>query len=153
MPLGWMIDTLGRPTTDPEEFFSDPKGSLLPFGESMAHKGYGLALAVDVLAGILGRAGFVRAPLPPYANGVLCIVIDIVHFLSLEEFTTEVQDLLRYVKSCPTRTGVREILYPGEQAARTRQLRGREGIDVDAETWSQLQAIARARGIQVPDGV
>jgi len=153
MPRGWMIDALGRPTTDPEAFFRDPKGNLLPFGESMAHKGYGLALAVEVLAGILGRAGFVRAPLPPYANGVFSIVIDIAHFLSLEEFAAEVQDLLRYVKGCPTRSGVREILYPGEQAARTRQLRGREGIDVDAETWTQLQAIAQARGIQVPDGV
>ena len=150
MPLGWMIDALGQPTTDPERFFREPPGSLLPLGESAAHKGYGLALAVEALAGILGRAGYARTPLPPYNNGIFSIVVDIARFLPLTEFTAEVRDLIRYLKTCPRRPGVDEILYPGEQATRTRQLRLHRGIDLDAETWSCLQAIAHERGIQVP---
>lgn len=150
MPLGWMMDALGQPTADPDDFFREPKGSLLPLGESAAHKGYGLAIAVEVLAGILGRAGYAREPLPPYNNGIFIIVVDIARFLPLEEFTGEVRDLVRYLKSCPRQSGVSAILYPGEQAARTRHFRLHDGIDLDAETWSRLQAIAHDRGIQVP---
>lgn len=150
MPLGWMIDVLGQPVTDPEHFFSQPQENLLPLGGSAAHKGYGLAVAVEVLAGILGRAGYSRAPLPPYNNGIFILVLDIARFLPLAEFTAEVRDLVRYVKSCPAQSGFSEIVYPGEQTARTRERRLREGIDLDAETWGRLQAIAHARGIQVP---
>ncbi|MBI3328269.1 MAG: Ldh family oxidoreductase [Nitrospinae bacterium] len=153
MPLGWMIDALGRLTTDPEQFFSQPPGSLLPLGESAAHKGYGLAVAVEVLAGIIGRAGYAQTPLPPYNNGIFLLALDIARFLPLEEFTAQVQDLLRYIKSCPRQSGIREILYPGEQAARTRDLRSREGIDLDSETWSRLRAIAQERDIPVPKDV
>ncbi len=152
MPLGWMIDALGQPTTDPEQFFRQPAGSLLPFGEGAAHKGYGLGIAVEVLAGILGRAGYARDPVPPYNNGLLIVVVDIARFLPLEEFAAEVRDLIRYAKSCPRQSGVVEILYPGEQAARTRRRRLREGIDLEAETWTRLCAIAHDRGVQVPEG-
>ena len=80
MPLGWMIDALGQGTTDDEAFFRHT-GSLLPLGESVGYKGYGLGLAVDVLAGILGRAGHSRQQLPPYNNGLFVIVADIERFL------------------------------------------------------------------------
>jgi LDH2 family malate/lactate/ureidoglycolate dehydrogenase len=152
MPLGWMIDRLGHPTTDPEDF-SRETGNLLPLGGDAGHKGYGLAIAVEVLAGILGKAGYARVPMPPYNNGLFTVVVDIAHFLPLVEFTAEVQDLIGYVKSCPRQPGAAEIFYPGEQAARTRQRRLREGIEVDPETWRRLQVIAQERGIRVPKSV
>lgn len=151
LPLGWMVDSLGRATTDPEDFFRHT-GSLLPLGGEVGYKGYGLALAVDVLAGILGRAGHSRTPVPPYNNGLFMIVIDIERFLDLAEFTVEVQHLATYVKSCPPISGVDEIVYPGERAAQVRQHRLKHGIDVDPETWRRLQILGRERGIQVPDG-
>jgi hydroxycarboxylate dehydrogenase B len=151
LPLGWMIDRLGRPTTDPEDFFRQT-GNLLPLGGDTGHKGYGLAIAVEVLAGILGGAGYARVPMPPYNNSLFIVVVDIAHFLPLEEFTAEVRDLIGYIKSCPRRPGVAEILYPGEQGACIRQRRLRDGIEVDSETWSRLQAIAQERGIPVPEG-
>ena len=151
MPLGWMLDALGHPTTDPEDFFPPRQGNLLPLGGEAGHKGYGLGVAVEVLAGILGRAGFARAPVPSYANGVFIVVIDISRFLSPEEFVAEVQELIRYVRSCPRRPGVAEILYPGQQAARLRQARLHAGIELDGETWARLRAVAEERGIQVPE--
>jgi LDH2 family malate/lactate/ureidoglycolate dehydrogenase len=152
LPLGWMIDVLGRATTDPEDFFR-MAGSLLPLGGDRAHKGYGLGLVVEVLAGILGRAGHARAPIPSYNNGFFAIVIDIGRFLPLEQFTAEVRSLIAYIKSCPRDSGVDEIIYPGERAAHTRRYRRRHGIEVDLETWRRLQAIAQERGIQVPGSV
>jgi LDH2 family malate/lactate/ureidoglycolate dehydrogenase len=152
MPLGWMIDSLGRAITDPEDFFRKT-GNLLPLGEDVGHKGYGLALAVDILAGILGRAGHSRTSIAPYNNGLFIIVLDIGRFLALDEFTAEVQQLIAYIKSCPPASGVDEIVYPGERAARTRRYRLRHGIDIDPETWSRLRDIARERGIQVLESV
>jgi LDH2 family malate/lactate/ureidoglycolate dehydrogenase len=152
MPLGWMIDILGRATSYPEDF-SRQLGNLLPLGGDVGHKGYGLGLAVEVLAGILGRAGHSRAPIPPYNNGLFIIVVNIGRFLDLAEFTAEVRQLIAYVKSAPPAAGMAEILYPGERAARRRRDRLRHGIDVAPETWHRLQDLARARGIQVPDSV
>jgi LDH2 family malate/lactate/ureidoglycolate dehydrogenase len=149
LPLGWMIDALGRPTTDPGDFFRKT-GNLLPLGGEAGHKGYGLAIAVEVLAGILGRAGYSRVPVPAYNNGLFTIVIDISRFLSVEDFTAEVRALIDYLKSCPRSPGTSEILYPGEQAARTRQRRLLEGIEIDAETWRHLQVVAQERNVQVP---
>jgi hydroxycarboxylate dehydrogenase B len=150
LPLGWMIDALGQAMTDPEGFFRKT-GNLLPLGEDVGHKGYGLALAVDVLAGILGRAGHSQAEMPPYNNGVFVIAIDISRFLPLENFTAEVRDLITYIKNCPLGIGVEEIVYPGERAARTRRYRERHGIEIDSETWRRLQAVAAVCGLQVPD--
>jgi hydroxycarboxylate dehydrogenase B len=152
MPLGWMIDAFGQPTTDPEDFFRET-GNLLPLGGDVGHKGYGLGVAVDVLAGILGRAGYSRAQIPLYNNGLFMIVLDIDRFLPLEEFTTEVRRLIAYIKSCPHASGVDEIVYPGERAARTRRYRQGHGIEIDAETWRLLHALAQAYGIQVPESV
>jgi LDH2 family malate/lactate/ureidoglycolate dehydrogenase len=152
MPLGWMIDALGQATTDPEDFFRTT-GSLLPLGGSVGHKGYGLGLAVDVLAGILGRAGHSRREIPPYSNGLFITVVDIGRFLPLEEFTAEVRSLIAHIKSCPCASGVDEIVYPGERAARIRRYRRRHGIAIDPETWLALGTIAQERGIQVPDSV
>jgi LDH2 family malate/lactate/ureidoglycolate dehydrogenase len=150
MPLGWMIDVLGRATSDPEDFFRQT-GHLLPLGGDVGYKGYGLGLAVDILAGILGRAGHSRTPMPPYNNGLFIIVVDIGRFLDLAEFTAEVRQLIAYIKSSPPTSGVSEILYPGERAARTRRDRLRHGIDLDPETWHRLQTLAWTRNIQVPD--
>jgi LDH2 family malate/lactate/ureidoglycolate dehydrogenase len=117
-PLGWMIDTLGQATTDPEDFFRQT-GSLLPLGGDVGYKGYGLGLAVDVLAGILGRAGYPRASIPPYNNGLFVMVVDIGHFLSLEEFTAEVRSLIAYIKSCRRDSGVDEIVCRGASSLYT----------------------------------
>jgi uncharacterized oxidoreductase len=152
MPLGWMIDVVGRATTDPEEFVRST-GNLLPLGGTVGHKGYGLGLAVDILAGILGRAGHSRAPIPAYANGAFIIVIDIGRFLPLREFSADVGRLTEYIKSCPRASGVDEIVYPGERAARMRRYRQRHGIAIGSATWRGLQSIAQERGIQVPAGV
>jgi uncharacterized oxidoreductase len=152
VPLGWMIDTLGQATIDPEDFFRQT-GNLLPLGGDAGHKGYGLALAVEVLAGVLGRAGYSRASPSPYNNGLFIVVVDIERFLAVEEFTAEVQQLLAYVKSCPPASKVGEIVYPGERAARIRRDRLRLGIDIDPQTWNCLQNMARERGIRVPNSV
>jgi LDH2 family malate/lactate/ureidoglycolate dehydrogenase len=101
----------------------------------------------------LGRAGYPRAQIPAYNNGLFVTVVDIKRFLALEEFTAGVRHLIAYIKSCPPAAGVSEIVYPGERAAQTRRYRQEHGIDVDLETCHLIRTIARKYDIQVPDSV
>ena len=60
---GALLDHAGQPTTDPSVMYSEPRGVVLPFGE---HKGSGLALVCELLAGaIVGSASVTYANAAP----------------------------------------------------------------------------------------
>lgn len=145
-PPGVMLDGAGRPSTDPEDYYGDPPGSLLPFGE---HKGFGLGLAVDILGGILSGAGRARPGRGPVRNGVLMVCLDVEHFMPAAQFHAEVADLFAFVRSAPLAQGATEILIPGEPEERTERHRSEQGIPIEEETWRQIQDCARERGLLV----
>ena len=147
IPLGWVLDAEGRPTTDPNALYGNPPGTILPAG---GHKGYCLALMIEVLGGVLARGGYSTENPGPLRNGVCMIVIDIARFVLPESFRSEVDDLLRYLKSCPTVPGNDTILTPGEPEAIVEKERGRSGIFVEDQTWHQIQEIGRDLGVKVP---
>jgi uncharacterized oxidoreductase len=147
MPLGWVLDPDGNPTTDPNQLYGTPPGSILPAG---GHKGYCLALMVDVLGGILARAGYSRPNPGPIHNGIFMVVVDIARFVAPETFRSEVDDLVAYLKSSPTVPGVAEILTPGEPELRTEAERRQAGIFVEEQTWGQIADIAREFKLAVP---
>jgi uncharacterized oxidoreductase len=148
-PDGWLLDKQGNPTTDPNALYQSPRGAILPFGGSAGHKGYGLALVVEILAGIVARAGYARPGAARFSNGTFIIAIDISAFLDPGQFRTEVDDLLQYVKSAPKASGVEAILYPGEPEDQERQRREQDGIPLDDETWQQIRTLAQDLGITV----
>ena len=57
VPDGWLLDAEGQPTNDPHTLYADPPGTILPLGGSLGHKGYGLNVGVELLAGALAGAG------------------------------------------------------------------------------------------------
>jgi len=144
VPPGWLMDAEGRPTTDPEELYRTPRGTLLPMG---GHKGYTLALMVEILAGILSGAGHVREEPGPDFQGLLIIVLDIAHFLPPAEFRAEVDALTQYLKSSALAPGFSQIMTPGEGEVLTERERATKGIFVEEDTWSQI--VATARGLRV----
>ncbi len=146
-PAGWMLDGEGRPSRDPQKYYSTPKGSLLPAGE---HKGYGLGLVVEILGGILSGTGAARAGEGPVRNGTLMMVIDVQRFLPLESFLTQVEDLFTYVKSAPLAENSKGILIPGEPEARTEADRRANGIYIEDETWAQIEAAERGKAAPTP---
>jgi len=148
-PEGWLLDNQGRPTTDPQAFYQEPRGAILPLGGRAGHKGFGLALVVEILSGILARAGYAREDTDRFSTGTFIAVIDISAFVDPAEFRTETDALLHYLKSSPTAPGVGAILYPGEPEVGEQQTREREGIPVEAETWQQLQLLAQELGIEI----
>jgi LDH2 family malate/lactate/ureidoglycolate dehydrogenase len=149
-PEGWLLDHQGRPTTDPNALYREPRGAMLPLGGSAGHKGFGLAMVVEILSGILARGGYARQDANRFSNGTFIVVIEIGAFVEPGEFRAEIEDLLAYVKSAPTAPGVEAIMYPGEPEAIVQQQREREGIPLDDETWRQITTLAQELGIAIP---
>ena len=141
---GIMLDGRGQPSTDPREYYTDPPGSLITAGQ---HKGYGLALAVEILGGILSGTGAAREGKGPVANGVLMLCIDPGRFLPAADFHAQVGALFGFVRSAPLAAGAEEILIPGEPEARTSRERRDGGVPIDDETWRQIKECAVEVGV------
>lgn len=140
VPENCIIDSAGRPTTDPKAFYADPPGSILPIA---GHKGYGLAVLCEVLAGALTGGGCSNpANAGRLANGMLSIILDPSVFQSDAAFAAEIERFIEWVKSSATPRAGGEILMPGEIEERTREARIRDGIEIDPTTWSQIMETA-----------
>ena len=127
---GIAFDPDGEPTTSADAAL---KGSVRPFG---GHKGFGLALITQILAGVLVNAATVPPPGTNY--GLLIIAIDPTSFVPLTQFKTEVDTLIARVKENQLESGVTEILIPGERAYRQREKHLADGIHLDDTLLSQL---------------
>ncbi|MDE0396188.1 MAG: Ldh family oxidoreductase [Candidatus Poribacteria bacterium] len=147
VPLGWLINSEGEPTSNPQDLMASPPGALLPLGGIVGHKGYALALMIDILGGALSGAGCSGSGNTRLQNGILMIVLDIANFTPLDDFYDHVDGLVAHVKASPTAPGFEEILTPGEIEARQTELRLRDGIPIDDETWRQIQGTAAEVGI------
>lgn len=151
-PEGALVDAAGQPTTEVESYYGPVAGGLLPLGHPLGgHKGFGLALAVDVLAGALSGAGCSRGNAPVSGNALFILVLRPESFLPPAEFVDEVDRLIDWVKSSPPAPGFTEVLVPGERAHRTREERQRDGVEVDATAWEQIKALAGELGVTAPE--
>jgi uncharacterized oxidoreductase len=117
LPEGAIIDNRGRPTRDPEAFFTDPPGALTTTG---AHKGYGLALFVEVLAGALTGGGSGHPDNPSAdrpINGLLSILIDPERMAGSRALAADLERLTAYVTASPPAVPGGEVLLPGRSSA------------------------------------
>ncbi len=140
-----LVGPNGKPTTDPGVVFRDPMGAMLSFGQ---HKGYGLALLCDLLAGGLsggGVAGPNRNTGDTICNNMLTIVIDPGQFGSDILFANELDDLVRYVRSGQPAEGFDRIRVAGEPEQESITKRKAEGIPIDDNTWAEM----RGAGLEV----
>ncbi|MCS6931588.1 MAG: Ldh family oxidoreductase [Acetobacteraceae bacterium] len=152
IPEGWALDPEGRPTTDPLAALS---GVLLPMA---GHKGYGIALAMEVLAGVLSGAGLLDEVAGPYQAerrsgcGHFVLALDISRFAAPEDFAARMEGWIARLKAAPLAAGAREILYPGEGEARAEARHRAEGIPLAEATRAALEAEASALGVALPEG-
>jgi uncharacterized oxidoreductase len=145
VPEGCLLDSQGRPTTDPEVFYAEPPGSILPIA---GHKGYGLGVLCEVLAGALTGGGCSNPDnAHQVVNGMLSILLDLAVFRPDEGFAAEVNRFIAWVKGSAKATPDGEILMPGEPEERTKARRLREGIDLDETTWRQLLGTCQSVGL------
>ncbi len=150
-PAGTIIDGAGVPTTDVEKYYGPPPGAALPLGApTSGHKGFGLGVLVDVLAGALSGAECSKENYQRSGNALFIAALRVAAFRPLEDFFAEVQGLVEYIKSCSPAEGFGEVMLPGENAHRHYVQRVREGLEVDAAAWKQIVELAGELDIEVP---
>jgi hydroxycarboxylate dehydrogenase B len=140
IPLGWLIDRQGNPTDDPRWGVVQPFGAMLTFG---AHKGYGLAVACELLGGALTGGGTWHYPESSkrrVLNGMLSILIDPARLGTADAFAREAREYLDWIRKSPPAPGFDRVRIAGEPERETRARRSREGIPVDGETWNEIRA-------------
>ncbi|MFI0794207.1 Ldh family oxidoreductase [Micromonospora rubida] len=149
IPASWATDAQGRPTTDPAAAL---KGLLLPSG---AHKGYGLALMVDVLTGVLSGGAYGRGVQGLYAD--VSVPNDCAHFFlaldaeafaeDAEEIARRVDDLAGQVLGSALAPGAEQVHLPGDIEAGRYDRALREGVALQPSVFAGLVEVAAGLGV------
>jgi len=160
IPLGWALDAEGYATTDPKAMFEG--GALVALGgdrEHGGHKGYGLALAVDMLCAVLSGANWgpfappfaLRQPLPEREVGK-----GIGHFFGAmrldafrdpAEFKAQADDFVRTLRRTRPAPGTAGPLIPGDPEREAQRERDAHGVPVGAAVLDDLREISRLTGV------
>jgi LDH2 family malate/lactate/ureidoglycolate dehydrogenase len=142
------MDADGNETRDPNAFYGPPMGKLLPFGGPVGYKGYALSLLVELLGGALAGETPTGADRP--VNSMWLIVVDPDRFLAKGRYETLASEVAGYMKSALVAAGGDHVRVPGEAAfARLRAAGDDPIVELDAETWRQLEEAGRQMGIEM----
>jgi LDH2 family malate/lactate/ureidoglycolate dehydrogenase len=157
LPLGWIVDREGLPTTASRSFY-DQGGALLPLGgdaEHAGYKGYGLSLAVDILSGVLSGAGSSLGVLRSMATqesavnaGHFFAALRIDAFRDPDEFRAAMDRTLRTIRDSPKAAGAERVYIAGEKEFDTQDERQRLGIPLLPAVVQMLQRLAAEAGTQ-----
>jgi uncharacterized oxidoreductase len=146
IPVGWIIDSEGRNTTDPRKLKQG--GTLLPLGGNEGYKGYGLAVIVEILCGLLTGLGFGIDPAGKHNDGCFLAVFKVDAFLPIARFKLEVTELAKYLKATPPAEGSQGVLYPGEIEWQVERERRENGVMIEDATWTKLGELAERHGLR-----
>ena len=151
IPVGLALDSSGEPTKSPKTALEAMM--LLPLGskaETGSYKGYGLALAVDALAGVLSGGSFGRELAGAEGKsqevagiGHFFLVIRLRAFSPWVKFRNRFKEMLHQLTTAPA-AGTPRIYYPGEAEFAIEQERRATGIPLDRGVASELEGLARS---------
>lgn len=151
MAPGLILDAAGDPTTDPQHYLKG--GFILPVGgEHAMHKGFGLALVVDALAGVLTGANFGRdAAVSDGKEGQFFLAINPEVFMPAAEYRARIDSLIEQVKSTEPLPGTQEILVPGERGQRRRRdLLATGAVLLGDVTWQTMEKTCSELEVPLP---
>lgn len=148
IPFGWILDGKGRPTDRPEDLV--PDGTLLPLG----HKGFGLAIMIEILSGVLTGAGILsqmglwfKDTGLPINNGHFFMALNIRAFCDLKIFKERIHRMIDELKSCPLAEDSKGIFMPGEIEFLNEQACQKDGISISLEVLKNLNDLASEIGV------
>jgi len=164
IPLGWATDERGIPTTDTARVLHNLNtkrgGGLLPLGGAGellgGHKGYGLALLVDIFCGVLPGAGYADTIYPKTPEGKP-LPANVGHFFGAlridgfrppEEFKATMDDIIQRLKDSPKAEGQQRIYIHGEKEFEMAEERTVKGIPLHPKVVADLRDIAEELGIE-----
>jgi uncharacterized oxidoreductase len=142
VPPGWIVDKLGQPTTDPADFYDG--GALLTVG---AHKGSGLSIITDLLAGAVTTGRSSDPDDTILRNNMLSIFIAPGVYDPQGGVLREARRLIDWVTASRPALRGQPVLAPGEVERRMRAKRIIEGTPLDDTTWADIVAAAQSVGI------
>lgn len=150
---GLLIDERGLPSTNPGVVMVPQPGglmgALMTFGE---HKGYGLAVACELLGGALTGGGTWRGPASSQRaviNGMLTVLIDPAKLGTQAAFDHEATAFIDWVKQSPAASGFDAVQMSGDAERLARVEREASGIEVDEQTWQEIVAAGRKVGVRL----
>ncbi len=147
-PAGWIIDSEGNPTTDPDDYYAG--GAILPLGREEGHKGYALAFMVELFAGILSGGGIPGDPADSFSNDSMIIVLDPKRFVPIDEAERRASLLTDHLKASRRLDDSQPIMYPGEIEATARIAHRGRPIDLLDATWQSILAVLRKYSLPEP---
>lgn len=159
LPEGSLIGADGKPTADPVALYGEvapgtspnPRngpGAIRAMGE---HKGSGLALLCELLAGALTGSGCAGPAQRSVANGMLSLYMSPEFFGSGNDFATEVASYIEFFKSAEPADPGGEVLIPGEPERQRREARQRDGVPLSDDAWAAILGAARGVGLTEAD--
>ncbi len=154
IPNTWIVDKDGLPTTDPSHY--PEEGAMQPMA---AHKGYGLAILVDLLTGVLnggatsmgGEIGSWVVELDKPNN--VCntfIAIDASQFLDGETLKDRTETMAQNLRGLPRAKGCERIYTPGEIEWGRYEKARENGIDLPDDLFASLKGLAEDVNIELP---
>lgn len=139
---GFLIDEKGRPTTNPGVVVVPQPGgmfgALLAFGE---HKGYGMAVACELLGGALTGSGTWHRPADDkraVINGMFTVLVDPRKLGTQASFESEALAFVDWLRQSPPAPDSEGVLLAGEPERQARREREAQGIALDDQTWAEI---------------
>ncbi len=150
IPNNWILDEQGHSSTDSSLY--PAKAALTPMAN---HKGYGIALLIESLSGLLTGAKVTwqvgswiwQDASQPTGHGAAFIAIDIATMGPRDVFQTRINDLIREIHEAPTADGVERVLVPHEREWNLRRKALVEGIDLPSDVVGKLAGLADDVGL------
>jgi len=155
LPPGWVLDGAGEPIRDPHEAMTvlrnSDEGGLTPLGgtaDMSSHKGYGLAVMVQVLAATLCGGSFsaLRAPGEPENIGHFFLALDPAAFRDADAFADDMDVLIDTLRSTTPIDPALPVLVAGDPEAASREQRSRDGVPVPEKLHAQLRGVCERAG-------
>ena len=154
---GLLIDEHGQPTTEPGVVVVPQSnglmGALMTFGE---HKGYGLAVACELLGGALSGGGTWHQQLTAantsqraVSNSMLTVLIDPAKLGTQASFNQQAAQFIDWLKESPPADGVDAVQIAGDFERENRKQRERDGIAIDDSTWAEIEQAAAKVGAKL----
>jgi LDH2 family malate/lactate/ureidoglycolate dehydrogenase len=160
LPSGWVVDGQGQPVTDEAEafryVFERPEGGISPVGGSRdmaSHKGYGLAVMVHILGGVLSGASFspirnrTQKSSDPHNIGHFFMAIDPRAFRDEGDFENDLDQVIDVLHNAKRADANQPVLVAGDPELATRQERLEAGVPIPDDLMEQLRGVVGRAGV------
>ncbi|MGQ0675963.1 MAG: malate/lactate/ureidoglycolate dehydrogenase [Rhodospirillales bacterium] len=147
LPEGALLDNKGKPTREPGDLYTTPRGALTPMGE---HKGYGLAVMCELLAGLVSGGGSHHPATigkGSIRNNMLSFIFDPLPGGDANWARDDMQAFIDWITASPPAEPGKKVMLPGDPERANRAERMKNGVKLDDTTWANIVKAAAELGM------